>query len=104
MSSGSNPPFVQSGVVTIAASTTSAAAPLPGGGDGTLVVTNNATGLAWITVGAGAAGAAIAGTGYPVLPGTHRIIGGGAVATWVAAILTTGLGPVYVETGTGSAA
>jgi hypothetical protein len=102
LSSGSNPPFSQSGVATIAASTTSASALLPAAGD-VLVVSNPTAAVAWIAVGGGVTpGTAVAGAGYPVLPAGRRIIGIGSLVTWVAAVLSTGSGAVYVETGTGS--
>jgi hypothetical protein len=102
VSSGTNPAFSQTGLVTIAASTTTANATLPTGGD-TLVVTNPTAALAWVAVGGGTPGAAVAGVGYPILPGAVRAIGAGVFASWIAVILNTGAGSIYVETGTGSA-
>ncbi len=104
MSTGTNPPFSQAGIVTLAASTTSAGAALPAAGD-TLLVTNPTTALAWLVVGSGSsAPTAAAGTGYPVLPGQRRFIGVNSLISQVAVILSAGTGSVYVEIGTGSAA
>jgi len=92
------------GIVAIAASTTSAGAALPPGGD-TVIVTNPTAALAWVTLAGGTTvPTAAAGTGYPVLPGQRRVIGGNSLITQVAAILGSGSGTIYVETGTGSAA
>jgi hypothetical protein len=102
VSTGLVSPFVQGGIVTIAASTTSAAASLPAPGD-TLAVTNPTTALAWISLGgSGSAPSATPGSGYPVLPGARRLIGSGTLVTQVAAVLSSGSGSIYVEVGTGS--
>jgi hypothetical protein len=101
VSLGVNPPFSQAGIVTLAGSIVSTAAGIPLGGD-TLVVTNPNTGLAWIAVGVGSVTAA-PGAGYPVLPGQRRVIGLGPLCNAVAVLLASGSGPIYVETGMGSA-
>jgi hypothetical protein len=103
MASGTNQPFGQSGIVTLAASTTSAGAALPASND-TILVSNPTTSLAWIALGGGVTPpTAVAGAGYPVLPGQRRLIASGTTVTQVAAILATGTGSVIVEVGTGSA-
>jgi hypothetical protein len=102
MSVGQNPPFAPSGIMSLAASTTSVGAALPSLGE-TLVVTNPTVSLAWVAVGAGTTPpTAVAGACIPVLPGQRRIIGAPG-ATQVSAVLTTGTGTIYVETGKGSA-
>jgi hypothetical protein len=104
VSSGSVPPFAQSGVVSLAVSTTSTGAALPGSGD-TVLVTNATASLAWVTLGGGAAPpTAVAGAGYPVLPGGRRLIAAAQAVTQVAAVLASGTGQIIVEIGTGSAA
>jgi hypothetical protein len=103
MASGTNQPFGQSGIVTIAASTTSAGAALPAGGD-SLLVSNPTASLGWVALGGGITPpTAVAGVGYPVLPGQKRLIASAPTVTQVAAILATGSGSIIVEVGTGSA-
>ena len=103
MSTGSISAFAQSGVVTLAASTTSAGAALAGTGD-TVLVSNPAAAVAWVALSGGSGPpTAVVGTGYPVLPGARRLIASAMTVTQAAVILTTGTGNVYVETGSGSA-
>ena len=100
MSTGSTQPFVPSGTVTLAATVATAAAPLAGPGD-TVLIFNASAGIAFVTFGNGAAVATVFGT--PVPPGAQMMLYIGPVANWVAAILSTGTGNVYVTSGTGTA-
>lgn len=102
MSIGQNPPFAQEAIVALSASTTSTGAAIPPGGD-TLVVTNPTPVLAWVAIGSGAVPpVAVPGACIPILPGQRRIIGAPGVSQ-ASAILTTGTGSIYIETGTGVA-
>jgi hypothetical protein len=92
--------FTQHGITNIAAGTTSVAATLNGVGD-TAVVTNQSTGLAWVSFGASAQ-TAVAGQGYPVVAGGQRLIGIGGLVTQAAAILATGSATVTIEVGHGA--
>jgi hypothetical protein len=103
MALGSTAAFRQFAIVTLTASTTSTGTALPPGGD-TLVVTNPNTALAWIAVGPGnTPPTAVVGSGVPVLPGQRRIFAATGV-TQVSAVMSTGAGSIYVETGTGNEA
>ena len=103
MSTGSVSAFAQAGIVTLAASTTSAGAALAGTGD-TVLVSNPTAAVAWVALGGGSSPpTAVIGIGYPVLSGARRLIASAATATQAAVILTTGTGSVYIETGSGSA-
>jgi hypothetical protein len=100
--SGQNPAFRIEASVSISASSTTANGAL-GGKQDSAVVTNLTTGNAYVTFGGVNTVAATAGTGYLVAANTQRTVYCGPTSSYVAVILDTSSGTVYVERGDGSA-
>lgn len=93
--------FFSAGSVSISASTTSASASLPGGGD-TVIVVNNTAAIAYVQFGGGT-GTPVATTSSPVVvPANSRMATVcGPLANKVAVLLSTGTGTVSIMQGEG---
>lgn len=99
MSSGSTQPLRPSGTASVAASTTSAAVALAGGG--TAVLVYNASGAtAFFRLGA-ASGLTALTSDTPVPAGLRMLVDGGPFVSYAAAILSSGAGTVYFTQGDG---
>jgi hypothetical protein len=101
--------FYPQGTVNIAATTTSANVVLPVGrltifqmGEGDSVLVYNSTAaIAFVEFGGDNTVAASVLTSLPIPPGFSRMLGVGSVATYAAAMLSTGTGVVYFSRGKG---
>ncbi len=99
MASGSTQPFRPAGTASVAASATSAAVRLSGGGQAVLVY--NASGAtAFFKLGA-AAGLTALNTDTPVPAGARMLVDGGPFVSYAAAVLSSGTGTVYFTLGDG---
>jgi hypothetical protein len=99
MSTGSTQPFNAAGTVTLAGTTTSVSAGIPAGDS--VLVYNGAATVAFVAFGNGAA-TATAAAGVPIPPGGSRLLYIGPNVNFVAAILASGTGNVYVSYGSGT--
>lgn len=103
MAVGAVQAFAASGpanTVTVAASTTPAAATLPGNGE-TVLVTNGAAALAFVRVDGSTATATA--SDIPVPANGQILLQVSPYSSRVAAVLASGTGSVYFTRGTGSA-
>jgi DNA-binding beta-propeller fold protein YncE len=100
MASGSVSPFNPEATVSIAATTTSATAAIPGTGP-TLLVFNSTAATAFLRLGTGTLTARV--TDFPVPSGAQMLLSVSPTVTAAAVILSSGSGTVYVSRGTGSA-
>lgn len=100
MSIGSNQPFRPAGTVSLSAGTASSAVALSGGGE-SVVVTNAAQAVAFVTFGPTAAVTATT-AGMPVLPGGRVLLAAHAHTRFAAAVLASGSGSLYFTLGDGS--
>jgi hypothetical protein len=101
MSIGSSQPFRPAGTVAINATTTATSNRLNGEGE-TILVTNAATDVAFVSFGADASVTAATTGDLPVLPGTCILIGVNTLIKYAAAVLAGGSGQVYFTVGDGS--
>jgi hypothetical protein len=99
MATGSTQPFRPAGTASLAASTTSAATPLVGGGSAVLIY-NAATATAFFRLGAAAGLTALVGD-TPIPPGARMLVDGGPFVSYAAAVLSSGTGNVYFTLGDG---
>ncbi len=100
MALGSVSPFRPTGTVTLPVGSVSANIPLPGGGD-SVVVTNTASGLAYIRFGSDpTVSASIAD--MPILAGSRMILSANSLITHAAAVLPSGSGNILFSRGDGS--
>ncbi len=100
MSLGSTQPFRPSGTVTIAAATTAAQATLNGTGEAVLV-TNAASGIAFIRFGTDSTVAATT-SDTPVPAGSRMLMHSGTLASNASVVLGSGSGSVYLTRGDGT--
>jgi hypothetical protein len=100
MASGSISPFRPTSTIGLAASTTSTAVQLLGGGE-SVVVTNTTASLAFIKFGSDLTVVA-SNSDMPVLPNNRALLSINSLTSCVAAILATGSGTVLVTRGDGS--
>jgi hypothetical protein len=99
MATGSTQPFRPAGTASVAASGSSAAVHLAGGGHAVLVY--NASGAAaFFRLGA-ATGLTASLTDTPVPPGARMLVDGGPFVSYAAVILSSGTGNVYFTLGDG---
>jgi hypothetical protein len=99
MATGSTQPFRPAGTIGAAASATSAAVQLAGGGSAVLVY-NATAATAFFRLGA-AAGLTALLTDTPVPPGARMLVDGGPFVSHAAVILSAGSGTVYFTLGDG---
>ncbi len=99
MATGSTQPFRPAGTASLAASTTSSAIALAGGGSAVLVY-NASSATAFFRLGA-ATGLTALNTDTPLPPGARMLVDGGPFVTYAAAVLSSGTGTVYFTLGDG---
>jgi hypothetical protein len=99
MATGSTQPFRPAGTASVAASTTSSAIALAGGGSAVLVY-NASAATAFFRLGA-ATGLTALPTDTPLPPGARMLVDGGPFVGYAAAILLGGTGTVYFTLGDG---
>ena len=97
---GSVSPFRPTGTASVSVGTVSSNIPLSGGGD-SVVVTNTATGLAYVRFGSDPTVAASV-TDMPILQGSRLILSVNSLITYAAAIAPAGSGMVLFSRGDGS--
>ena len=97
---GSISPFRPTGTMTISVGSTSASAPLSGGGD-SVVVTNTTSTLAYIRFGSDSTITA-SPSDMPVLGGSQIILSINSLISYAAVISPTGSGGVLFSRGDGS--
>jgi hypothetical protein len=100
LSSGSIAPFQPAVTVSIAASTTSANAPVSGAGEA-MLITNTTTSLAYVSFGADATLSA-SNAATPVLPASHILLRCGPLVSYCAVVLASGTGTVIFTRGDGA--
>jgi hypothetical protein len=100
MAMGSITPFRPTGTVSLSVGTTSASAPLAGGGD-SIVVTNLAASLAYVRFGADASVSASA-VDMPIMPNAQAMLSVNNLIGYAAAVLANGSGTVLFTRGDGS--
>jgi hypothetical protein len=100
MSVGSSQPFRPAGTASLSASITTANVALTGGGDSVLV-TNAASGIAFVRFGTDMTVAATSAD-TPVPAGARLLLGVNPLITTAAAILASGSGAIFFTRGDGS--
>lgn len=100
MALGSASAFRPTGTVPIAASTTSSACALSGGGEA-IVITNPTSSLAFVRFGVDPSVTA-SNTDVPILPNAKLMIAVNPAVTYGAAILGSGAGTIFLTRGDGS--
>ncbi len=97
MSTGAIQPFEPIATVTVAATTSSAAAVLPA--SDAILVFNSTSAIAFVAIG----GATATSAGTPIPSGGRQLFAGGLYVTSAAVILASGSGSVYFTAGQGTA-
>ena len=100
MALGSVSPFVPAGTVSVTATTTASAVALLGGGDA-VIVTNASSSVAFVRFGTDATVTA-SSTDMPVLGNSRVTLSVNPAATYVAVVLASGTGLVFLTRGNGS--
>ena len=100
MATGSITPFRPTGTVSLSAGTASASRSLVGGGD-SVVVTNLAASVAYVSFGADASVVATIAD-MPIIPNTQVMLAVNDLIGYVAAVLSSGSGVVLFTRGDGS--
>jgi hypothetical protein len=101
MATGTTQPFRVAATTSIAATTTSTAAPLVGAGEAVLVY-NATSAIAFIRFGADMTVSASPAIDLPVPPGARMLVHAGEFARTVACVLASGSGTVYFIRGEGT--
>lgn len=101
MAVGSIQPFQPATTVTVSATSASSATQIAGNQESILIY--NASGsVAFVAVGTDSTTAATVAASFPVPAGASRMITVGSYFSWVAVILASGTGTVYVSRGNGT--